>query len=216
MHPSSRIRFRVTCVPGLNEVVRAYTDLDDDDLSGCTCSSPTGRSSPTCRSPTWCSGCPIATGTATGAARRCARRPGRPRSSTTWSAPSSRAGVGRCSTPRSTRAGSRARVTPSGVTTSRCGSRPSRCSATAAQLGVVARNTNLLGVRTPSRLELSYLQTASDLTRMISIGRFPNQVERREWSVSPQVGDGFVRTTRRRHRQRTRARTRSRPIAGSG
>jgi two-component system, sensor histidine kinase PdtaS len=62
-------------------------------------------------------------------------------------------------------------------------------------LGVVARNTNLLGVRTPSRLELSYLQTASDLTRMISEGRFPYRVERREWSVSPQVGDGFVRTT---------------------
>jgi two-component sensor histidine kinase len=63
------------------------------------------------------------------------------------------------------------------------------------QLGVVARNTNLLGVRTPSRLELTYLQTASDLTRMISTGHFPNRVDRREWSVSPQVGDGFVRTT---------------------
>jgi two-component system, sensor histidine kinase PdtaS len=62
-----------------------------------------------------------------------------------------------------------------------------------ALLGVVARNTNLLGVRTPSRLELSYLQTASDLTRMISLGRFPYE-EPREWSLSPQVGDGFVRT----------------------
>jgi two-component sensor histidine kinase len=60
-------------------------------------------------------------------------------------------------------------------------------------LGVVARSTNLLGVRTPSRLELSYMQTASDLTRMISLGRFPYRVERRGWSVSPQVGDGFVR-----------------------
>jgi two-component sensor histidine kinase len=64
-------------------------------------------------------------------------------------------------------------------------------------LGVVARNTNLLGVRTPSRLELSYLQTASDLTRMIALGRFPNRVDRRDWSVSPQVGDGFVRTSPR-------------------
>jgi two-component sensor histidine kinase len=62
-------------------------------------------------------------------------------------------------------------------------------------LGVVARNTNLLGVRTPSRLELSYLQTASDLTRMTAAGLFPYQVERRGWSVSPQVGDGFVRTS---------------------
>ncbi len=61
-----------------------------------------------------------------------------------------------------------------------------------ALLGVVARNTNLLGVRTPSRLELSYLQTASDLTRMISLGRFPYE-DPREWSLAPQVGDGFVR-----------------------
>ena len=61
-------------------------------------------------------------------------------------------------------------------------------------LGVIARNTNLLGLRPPSRLELSYLQTASDLTRMISEGRFPQSIERREWSASPRVGDGFVRT----------------------
>ena len=32
-------------------------------------------------------------------------------------------------------------------------------------LGVIARNTNLLGVRTPSRLELAYLQTATDLAQ---------------------------------------------------
>jgi two-component system, sensor histidine kinase PdtaS len=61
-------------------------------------------------------------------------------------------------------------------------------------LAAIARNTNLLGVRTPSRLELSYLQTASDLTRMISQGAFPIPAERREWSASPRVGDGFVRT----------------------
>ncbi|MBA2699604.1 MAG: sensor histidine kinase [Nocardioidaceae bacterium] len=61
-------------------------------------------------------------------------------------------------------------------------------------LGVIARNTNLLGLRPPSRLELSYLQTASDLTRMISLGRFPQSIQRREWSASPRVGDGFVRT----------------------
>src|SRR6478752_3319535 len=34
-------------------------------------------------------------------------------------------------------------------------------------IAVVARNTNLLGVRTPSRLELSYLQSAAELTAMI-------------------------------------------------
>ncbi len=61
-------------------------------------------------------------------------------------------------------------------------------------LAVIARNTNLLGVRTPSRLELSYLQTASDLTRMISRGAFPIPTERRAWTSSPRVGDGFVRT----------------------
>ena len=40
-------------------------------------------------------------------------------------------------------------------------------------LGVVARSTNLLGIRTPSRLELSYLQTAAELATMISEGQFP-------------------------------------------
>ncbi|MGH3472796.1 MAG: sensor histidine kinase [Nocardioidaceae bacterium] len=60
-------------------------------------------------------------------------------------------------------------------------------------LAVIARNTNLLGVRTPSRLELSYLQTASDLTRMISEGSFPYAHGRSGWSSSPRVGDGFVR-----------------------
>ncbi len=33
---------------------------------------------------------------------------------------------------------------------------------------VIGRHTNLLGVRTPSRLELSYLQSAADLTQMIA------------------------------------------------
>ena len=37
-------------------------------------------------------------------------------------------------------------------------------------VAVVGRNTNLLGVRTPSRLELAYLQAAADLTQMIAQG----------------------------------------------
>src|SRR5262245_52796164 len=37
-------------------------------------------------------------------------------------------------------------------------------------LGVITRNTNLLSVRTPSRLELTYLKTAADLAQMISEG----------------------------------------------
>jgi two-component sensor histidine kinase len=60
-------------------------------------------------------------------------------------------------------------------------------------LGVLARNTNLLGVRTPSRLELSYLQTAGDLTTMISQGEFPLPEERSELADNLRVGDGFVR-----------------------
>ena len=60
-------------------------------------------------------------------------------------------------------------------------------------LAVIARNTNLLGVRTPSRLELAYLQTATDLTQMISNGFFPFPGQRSDHADSPRVGDGFVR-----------------------
>jgi two-component sensor histidine kinase len=60
-------------------------------------------------------------------------------------------------------------------------------------LAVIARNTNLLGVRTPSRLELSYLQTATDLTQMIAHGHFPIAGQRSDHADSPRVGDGFVR-----------------------
>jgi len=60
-------------------------------------------------------------------------------------------------------------------------------------IAVVARNTNLLGVRTPSRLELSYLQAAADLTQMIANGHFPAPGQRSDHADSPRVGDGFVR-----------------------
>jgi two-component sensor histidine kinase len=60
-------------------------------------------------------------------------------------------------------------------------------------LGVIARNTNLLGVRTPSRLELAYLQTATDLTQMIAGGHFPYPGQRSDHADSPRVGDGFLR-----------------------
>ncbi len=60
-------------------------------------------------------------------------------------------------------------------------------------LGIIGRNTNLLGVRTPSRLELSYLQTATDLTQMIAHGYFPFPGQRSDHADSPRVGDGFVR-----------------------
>ncbi len=60
-------------------------------------------------------------------------------------------------------------------------------------IAVVARNTNLLGVRTPSRLELSYLQTAAELTQMIAAGHFPSLVQRSDHADTPRVGDGFLR-----------------------
>ncbi len=60
-------------------------------------------------------------------------------------------------------------------------------------LAVVARNTNLQGVRTPSRLELSYLQAAAELTQMIANGLFPYPGQRSDHADSPRVGDGFIK-----------------------
>ena len=60
-------------------------------------------------------------------------------------------------------------------------------------IAVVARNTNLQGVRTPSRLELSYLQTAGELAQMIADGTFPYPGQRSDHADSPRVGDGFIR-----------------------
>ncbi len=60
-------------------------------------------------------------------------------------------------------------------------------------IGVVARNTNLMGVRTPSRLELAYLRSAEDLTRMIAEGSFPVSGQRSDHADSARVGDGFLR-----------------------
>ena len=91
-----------------------------------------------------------------------------------------------------------ARATPSGATTCRSGWRRSRCLTRGRVIGVIARNTNLLGIRTPSRLELSYLQTAADLTAMIATGDFPPPGQRSDHADSPRVGDGFVRIDARR------------------
>ncbi|MCZ4498885.1 MAG: histidine kinase, dimerization/phosphoacceptor [Marmoricola sp.] len=64
-------------------------------------------------------------------------------------------------------------------------------------IAVVGRNTNLHGVRTPSRLELSYLQTAGELTQMIANGSFPYPGQRSDHADSPRVGDGFIRVDAR-------------------
>lgn len=60
-------------------------------------------------------------------------------------------------------------------------------------VAVITRNTNLTGIRTASRLELAYLQTASDLMQMITVGHFPILAERGDHADSPRVGDGFLR-----------------------
>lgn len=61
-------------------------------------------------------------------------------------------------------------------------------------IAVVARQTNLGGVRTPSRLELNYVEAADDLLGMISRGEFPSPDSasgpRRG---APRVGDGLIR-----------------------
>ncbi|KAB2379765.1 sensor histidine kinase [Actinomadura montaniterrae] len=63
-------------------------------------------------------------------------------------------------------------------------------------LGVIQRSTNLSSARTPSRLELTYLQSASDLAKMISEGRFPVPGEEPNMVRSPRVGDGLMRLDR--------------------
>ncbi len=160
---------------------------------GCSCSRPTGRSSPTSPSPTSCCGCATGRTTGSGPVRRCGPPPVRPPTSTTSSAPTCRPDGGPCSTRRGRRSGSCARATPSGATRCRCAARRSRWCAPGRVIGVVARHTNLLGVRTPSRLELSYLQTAADLTTMIATGEFPAPGQRSDHADSPRVGDGFLR-----------------------
>jgi len=59
-------------------------------------------------------------------------------------------------------------------------------------IAVIARSTNLLSVRTPSRLELVYLQMAGELARMIAQGRFPDPDARTAATGSPRVGDGLA------------------------
>lgn len=63
-------------------------------------------------------------------------------------------------------------------------------------IAVISRNTNLLGVRTPSLLEINYLQAASDLAAMIAGGHFPSAGQRSDHADSPRVGDGFLRVDR--------------------
>jgi two-component system, sensor histidine kinase PdtaS len=60
-------------------------------------------------------------------------------------------------------------------------------------LAVVARSTNLISVRTPSRLELAYLESAGQLAKLVAEGRFPDAGTDPGGQAGPRVGDGFIR-----------------------
>ncbi len=60
-------------------------------------------------------------------------------------------------------------------------------------IAVIERSTNLNSARTPSRLELTYLQGADDLARMVSEGTFPYPGQDASMVRSPRVGDGLMR-----------------------
>jgi two-component sensor histidine kinase len=60
-------------------------------------------------------------------------------------------------------------------------------------IAVIERSTNLNSARTPSRLELTYLQGADDLARMVSEGTFPYHGQDATLVRSPRVGDGLLR-----------------------
>src|ERR1700758_2984690 len=63
-------------------------------------------------------------------------------------------------------------------------------------IAVIERCTNLNSARTPSRLELTYLQGADDLARMVAEGTFPFHGEPALPVRSPRVGDGLLRLGR--------------------
>jgi two-component sensor histidine kinase len=61
-------------------------------------------------------------------------------------------------------------------------------------LAVLTRHTNLATLRTPSRLELTYLAIAEALARMIAAGEFPTPgAPTGERRGAPRVGDGVMR-----------------------
>ena len=60
-------------------------------------------------------------------------------------------------------------------------------------IAVIERRTNLNSARTPSRLELTYLQGADDLARMVAEGTFPFTSADAMLVRSPRVGDGLLR-----------------------
>ncbi len=60
-------------------------------------------------------------------------------------------------------------------------------------LAVITQHTNVVGGRTPSRLELTYRQLAEALTKMIAAGEFPSpSAPTGARRGAPRVGDGVV------------------------
>ena len=60
-------------------------------------------------------------------------------------------------------------------------------------VAVVSRDSNLASTRVPSQLELTYLQTAGDLARMVSEGTFPVPGSEPQSDLVLRVGDGMLR-----------------------
>ncbi|MDQ1744635.1 MAG: two-component system, sensor histidine kinase PdtaS, partial [Pseudonocardiales bacterium] len=60
-------------------------------------------------------------------------------------------------------------------------------------VAVLGRDGNLTSLRSPSQLELAYLQSAADLASMVATGAFPGPPSEREDGAGPRVGDGMVR-----------------------
>lgn len=60
-------------------------------------------------------------------------------------------------------------------------------------IGVVTREANLSMVRAPSQLELTYLQSADEISQMLATGAFPYPVDKQDRDLSPRVGDGLMR-----------------------
>ncbi|HMO10438.1 MAG TPA: histidine kinase N-terminal domain-containing protein [Actinotalea sp.] len=61
-------------------------------------------------------------------------------------------------------------------------------------IAVIARQTNLGGARTPSRLELNYVEAADELLGMIARGEFPApHAATGPRRGAPRVGDGLIR-----------------------
>lgn len=61
-------------------------------------------------------------------------------------------------------------------------------------IAVIARQTNLGGARTPSRLELNYVEAADELLAMVARGEFPAaNAPTGPRRGAPRVGDGLIR-----------------------